>query len=65
MGQIDVNNASLNEDLLEDVYMCQPLDFESDNLHLVCKLQKVLYGLKQVLGSGIKRCILVYLVWVL
>lgn len=28
MGQIDVNNASLNEDLLEDVYMCQPLDFE-------------------------------------
>ena len=48
MHQMDVKTAFLNGDLEEDIYMEQPSDFvQRGQEHLVCKLRKSLYGLKQ------------------
>ena len=43
---IDINNAFVQGDLEEDIYMKQPPGFE-DGSHLACFLNKSLYGLKQ------------------
>ena len=46
--QVDINNAFLNGDLVEDVFMKQPKGFI--NVHKpghICKLNKALYELKQ------------------
>ena len=48
LHQMDVKTTYLNGDLEEQVYMKQPEGFSTkDSEHLVCKLKKSIYGLKQ------------------
>ena len=49
MLQLDVKTAFLNGDLHEDLYMVQPMGFiQPGREDAVCKLNRSLYGLKQV-----------------
>ena len=47
LHQIDIKTAFLQGVLEEDIYICQPPGYESDDPKLACRLQKALYGLKQ------------------
>ena len=48
LHQMDVRTTFLNGDLVEDVYMSQPIGIEEvGKEHMVCKLHKSIYGLKQ------------------
>nr|GEW80861.1 retrovirus-related Pol polyprotein from transposon TNT 1-94 [Tanacetum cinerariifolium] len=50
--QMDVKSAFLNGKIKEEVYVKQPLGFESSEfLDYDCKLDKALYGLKQALKA--------------
>ena len=49
LEQLDVKTAFLHGDLEEDIYMSQLAGFSAmgEESHLVCRLKKSLYGLKQ------------------
>ena len=48
LHKMDVRTTFLNRDLVEDIYMSQPIGFEEvGKENMVCKLQKSIYGLKQ------------------
>ena len=50
LHEMDVRTTFLNEDLVEDVYMSQPIGFEEvGKERMVCKLQKFIYDLEQAL----------------
>ncbi|KAG8493766.1 hypothetical protein CXB51_011188 [Gossypium anomalum] len=54
LQQVDVNNAFLNCDLADEVFMQQPpgyIQYGADGQTLVCRLKKALYGLRQALRA--------------
>jgi len=48
LHQMNVKTGFVNEDLKEDVYIDQPVEFTKEGKeHMVCKLKRSIYELKQ------------------
>ena len=47
LHQLDINNAFLDEDLEEEVYMKLPAGFKCNNATNVCRLKQSLHGLRR------------------
>ena len=63
---MDVKIAFLNGVVEEEVYVEQPLGFETHDMEShVCRLNKSLYGLKQTPMTWYGRIVAFYLVWAL
>lgn len=60
--QLDVNNAFLRNDLIEDVYMQIPQGFTKKGDTQVRKLKKSLYDLKRLLTIDIISLLVLYLI---
>ncbi len=65
LHHIDICTAFLNGTLEEEVYMEQPVGFiKKGEEHLVCRLKKSIYGLKQAPDVGTLHWIHIYEQWV-
>ncbi|MCH82857.1 hypothetical protein A2U01_0003669, partial [Trifolium medium] len=62
--QLDVKSAFLHGDLMEDVYVMQPLGYQQGSNDQVYKLKKALYGLKQAPRACNNKKILIVSIYV-